>query len=564
MQPENAATSRWISAALVGATSIGLFGLVLIPGSSWVEFFTHPSRTPVPDVTRQGVNLWRVMLVASAVMTPIAFLALRRLSEARSCIPALESTPAARRERWALSGLVALGFALRAARLGEGLWYDEVAMWGTYVQHGPGVVMGNYFDPSNHVAYGVALWASLAVFGDALPLEWAFRLPALLCSLATIPAMWAMVREAGSCRAAIIAAGVTAALPVIVLEGVEARGYSMMIFFSAASTWALLRAARAGGPGMWMLYALLAALGVWSHVVTAFVPVGHAAWLVRRGVGGEPWRSTLAGGAAIALAALWAITLHAPLIPDFLQLMTEQGAFARSAEDQPSLFGPEGLHALLQLGGAWAWWAAIPGLILLGTGAIAAAKDRSDGSLVGAAGLGLPIMALVVLASGSWVYARFMLFAMPAAVALIALGLDRLARRSAWAVGLGAGALAVVSIADLATRPPKQPMREAVSHVAAHLRPGERVLALDLFHEPIRIYLLNLPAATPPEVTTHGRDDFEPLLRARAPRWVIVTYPHLLTDARSELLRSLGYELDRSFPGWADWGRGEVRVYRRR
>lgn len=562
MQPENAATSRWISAALVGATSFGLLGLALIPGSSWVEFFAHPSRTPVPDVTRQGANLWRVMLVASAVMTPLAFLALRRLSEARSCIPALESRPAARRERWVLPGLIALGFALRAARLGEGLWYDEVAMWGTYVQHGPGVVVGNYFDPSNHVAYGVLLWASLAVFGDSLPLEWAFRLPALLFSLATIPAMWALVREVARPRAAILAAGLAAVLPVIVLEGVEARGYGMMIFFSAASTWALLRAARVGVSGWWLFYALLAAMGVWTHVVTAFVPLGHAAWLVMRRLGGSSWCETFQGGAAIALAGLWAITLHAPLLPDFLRLMTEQSAFARSAEDQPSLFGPEGLHALLQLGGAWAWWAALPGLILLGLGMIAAAGDRSARSLAAAAGLGLPLMILVVLVSGSWVYARFMLFAMPSAMVLIALGLDFLARRGASAFGLGVAIVLGVSIADLATRPPKQPMREAVSHVAARHRPGDRVLAIDLFHEPIRVYLLNLLTDAPTQVTAHGRDDFNIMLRSTSPDWVIVTYPHLLTPERTELLRSLGYGMDLSLPGWADWGRGEVRVYR--
>ena len=61
-----------------------------------------------------------------------------------------------------------------------------------------------------------------------------------------------------------------AVLPVAVLEGAEARGYSMMICFSALASWTLLANIRSERTWRWAVYAALVAMGVWVHFVTAF------------------------------------------------------------------------------------------------------------------------------------------------------------------------------------------------------------------------------------------------------------------------------------------------------
>jgi hypothetical protein len=459
--------------------------------------------------------------------------------------------------------LVLAGIAVRLPRLTESLWYDEIAAWTDYgmlgfpgdgtERRGPIAIATTYHDPANHVAHTLLSWISVALLERSLGSELALRLPALLFSLGAIPVMFAACRRVrASGPLALLAAGYVAFAPVAVLSGAEARGYSMMVFSAAASAGALLalldapagRAAAVRGA----IYAACAALGVWAHAITAFASAGHAVAMTKR-----PVRVA----AAIAGAAALSLLLYAPIAGDVARTARR---FGGAVAGSPSMLGAEGWHAVLQLGGAWAWWAAAPGLVLaaIGLRALGDARTRLAALVMLA---GLPAYAIAVVAAGSWMYARFALFALPGAALLAALGVEVLWRRAKL---LGAAALVVTLAAwgaDLALRPPKQPIRDAVRLVADRAAPDDRLLVVGLRHDVADVYAkpLGLAAST----SLHHGAALASDLDAAAPAWVIVLYPRSVGAARLALLEQRGYRLERSFAGWVDWSNGDVLVYRR-
>ncbi|MCP3903520.1 MAG: hypothetical protein GY715_07770 [Planctomycetes bacterium] len=460
---------------------------------------------------------------------------------------------------WGLGLLVLVAFAARMPRLTESLWYDEIAAWRDYGMLGPKAIVTTYFDPANHIAHTLLTWCSVTSGLDRWGPEIALRGPALVFSLLAVVAVGVLGRRLGV-RTGMLAAAFAALAPVCVLEGVEARGYSMMIFFAAASTdrfMALIAAPsiRRGG-----IYALLVAVGAWAHPVTACIAAGHALWLTGRAVRARRLRGVGfgagAGAASIVGAAVLTLLLYAPVLGDALRI---RATFAASG-DTPSPFGSEGVHALWQLGGSWAWWAALPGLALaiIGAASLRTAGREASGRVL-AALLGLPVLLAVVLVGGTWVYARFSLFALPGALLLIAAGVDALLRRHrAW----GGAALVVLVAAwgaDLVTRPPRQPLRDALAHVVAHGGPDAVTLGVGLRHEVLDVYRGRLRLA---HSLFHGRD-LEARLDEHGPAWVVVLYPNSIDADRLELLADRGYHLDRRFPGWIDWGNGTVDVWTR-
>ena len=131
--------------------------------------------------------------------------------------------------------------------------------------------------------------------------EFGLRAPARLCWLGSVVGVHALARPVFGDRVALVAAALMAVLPVSVLEGVEARGYSMMILGSAAATWSLLAAWHDPRPWRWCLYSGVVALGAWAHPMTVFVGLGHAVWIAWRALAG---RSAGWAGGTTAISVL--------------------------------------------------------------------------------------------------------------------------------------------------------------------------------------------------------------------------------------------------------------------
>ena len=174
--------------------------------------------------------------------------------------------------------------------------------------------------------------------------------------------------------------------------------------------------------------------------------------------------------------------------------------------------------------------------------------------------LGLPVFLLVVLVSGSWMYARFALFSLPGAVLLMAVGLDGLWTRHRVA-GIAAAVIVVAaSLSDLAVRPPKQPLRDAAELVRARRGKDETILVIGIAHRVIDVYLADL---NPRYSVMHGAD-LEAKLTFVDPEWIVLYYPDNVSDANYTLLETRGYEAVQRFRGWVDWSNGDVVVYKRK
>jgi hypothetical protein len=455
------------------------------------------------------------------------------------------------RELWILTGLILVGLTARATRLTESLWYDEIAAWRSFGMLGAGAITSTFFEPSNHILHTLLSWLAVELVEWSIGFELALRLPALLFSLGAVAAVFGMVRCARKTRTALIAAGLMAVLPVSVLEGVEARGYSLMICFAALANWAFLANLKQERAWRWCVYAGLCAAGIWAHPMTVFIPVGHAAWLGWQAARHHKVALAVRGGLAVTGAAVVTLALYAPVLPEILD---HRAMYTAARGDEPSVFGPEGWHTLLQLGGSWYAWAAWPGIALAVVGFVGARREPA----VAVTLLGLPIFVVLVLVTGVWTYARFALFCLPGAVFLIAVGLEILGRRKR-AAALAAGAVVVAASAvDLALRPAKQPLRDAADHVAAHRGEGEAVLVIGLAHAVMDLYL-----DAPGYSLRHGAD-LDQRLSESDPAWVVLYYPNHVSAENYALLERSGFVENRRFPGWVDWDNGDVVVYERR
>ena len=187
----------------------------------------------------------------------------------------IAATPRDRTLWWAaVAAALAAGLALRIAAAQGGLWTDEA--WSVIYAAEAGDPAGVFLrinHDNNHHLY--SLWLQLV--GTAAP-PWLARLPAILTGTAAI-AVAAVIARRASAWAGVAAAVLFAVSPTLVTFGSEARGYALMLL--AALVMILLVTSsperrRAATP--WWL-ALVAALGMLSHMTMAAAAGLFALWI---------------------------------------------------------------------------------------------------------------------------------------------------------------------------------------------------------------------------------------------------------------------------------------------
>jgi hypothetical protein len=614
-----------IAAAAVGM----LFVLMaLVPDGTLAAFFSHDllaqrAGVEVRASSTESARLFRAACAAAAVAWITAIPVLRLIANragprppaSASTARAAAATGSGRTERapscvrpgdlrwWvaALACAAAAGLAQRADILAQGLWFDEIAAFLDYSQWGVGASMGTYFSLANHPFHSMAVAAALNATGTVS--EVVLRAPSLLAGLLSVPACAWLAWESASgsdCRAnpsaaaapdrraspraagtpvaapaaagrlALLAAVAMMLMPLAILASTESRGYAMMILFAAIAGATQIRAMRqtsAGRPAWWLAYSGACALGCWTHPTFVALPLTHglvaSCTIMRRGRSASmPWFANIA---ALFLAALTTMALTSPLLPDVLRVIRE---FTASDGDEPTAIGVEGVLLVLQTCGAWVPWAAGIGAMLVVPGA---ARAWSAGGAMRMA-VWLPALAAALLAvgsllAGSWIYARFALFTVPATAIAAAIGvqvwLDQPRRTLALGVPL---AVAAAWSASILTLGPRQPIRDAVEWIAQRRTEGQVVASAGLADNVTAMYatLLDGDAASPESIRSAGFGGTTLGALSPTPDYLIVLYPALFERAGGAAqAKALGLSPVRGFPGWIDQGQGEVRVYAR-
>ncbi len=542
---------------------IGSLALALLSNEFWTTWFLHPLNTNegMPgDRLISGVALLRIMLPVSGLCWLGWTLRLQMKTQQEHAAP--------RDSIWQLilptAIILFVGIIIRLPLFEDGLWYDEIAGFWYYGQFGPGPIIGNMFTPANHTLQTLGSWGSVMASGGSLEPE-VIRLPAFLLGLASIWPMCVLARDAFQNRTFVLLSMTLLLIcPIAVLESTEARGYAFMLFFGTSSSALMVRYLKKGHAALLSFYAVVTALGIWSHLVSAVVPIGHAVFLLgalalerndettRR----RAWSATW----AIGMAALTTLTLLAPGIPD---LLGDSGSFSATRSDQPGLFGPEGINSLLGLGGAWSPVGGLFGLLLLCIGCVAAWRETNlrRPLLI----TGLPILVAIILVStlGTWVYARFLVFGITFSMLALTAGISALWSRSRVLAACATGLLLLGWTGDLIGRyqVPRQPIREVMAAIPADgtgigfMGITDLGIVLSWYaDDPKRIIdLENLPES---DSKTGRKCD-----------WIVIAYPSrtipetdlealntALESPKSGSLQEVveGFTLRRLEPGWID------------
>jgi uncharacterized membrane protein len=176
---------------------------------------------------------------------------------------------------------------------------DTLTSLKTHPEHGP--------------LFYLAARAIVPVFPSALA---GVRGASALFSLLLLPAVFWLAWELfDDAAAGWVAAALAACSPIQLLYAQEARQYALWTALSIAASAALLRALRRESPSDWILYSVLAALGLYTHLLFALVLAAHAVYILLslRGTGFaaiarlRPWGTAVA--AAVLMFSPWLVVL---------------------------------------------------------------------------------------------------------------------------------------------------------------------------------------------------------------------------------------------------------------
>jgi len=555
ISPRGSATSMLVIGLLVALLVVGaIVGFVLDP-AALTRWFAHPALGERGVAMALRSAAWTQSVGPGALLLAAGLIiALWRTDRRGELTDAPVGSPR-RGEVLALVAIVLVAALVRVDRAFESLWYDEIAAFMDYEQHGPGPIVATWFSPANHPLQSLLSWCSFTALGAVNELS--LRLPSLLAALLTVVATWWMARPMAGVRGALIAAAGMAIAPAAVLGSVEARGYSIMMLSGALLTglaWRAIERERSQQSSLWwwIAYAIVAALGVWAHFTTVIVPVAHGVIAVGLLLRGEV-RIGLRWLTALVLSAAFTLALLAPMLPWILERRAELAALDG---DEPTLWSREGLAILGTWGGAWPWWPSIWGGALAAVGIVQAWRRDANGRFTTIL-IVLPfLLALLIPLAGSWIYARFVSFALPGAALAWGIGLDRMLDRQRTDAILMAAVVAVGGLAVLANLPPKQPLRDLLAIAARE--PGP-VIVVGLPDEVARFYAE--PMGIDARYAQPYGADLASLLSATPGARVVILYPSAMPPSVQGALDSASLMRTHALPGWADWGAGAVELH---
>jgi len=197
----------------------------------------------------------------------------------------------------AVAGVTAAGGAIRFATLSvQSFWLDEAVTHRLVTSPLGAMLRAIPHSESTPPLYYVLAWAWARVFGTG---EAGLRSLSALFGTATIVLVALVARRLAGDRAAVAAAALAAANPLLIWYSQEARAYALLVALCAVTVWCLVRRD-------WIGWAIAAALALATHYFAVFIVVPELAWaLSQRELRPKAARAALApAAAAVALLPL--------------------------------------------------------------------------------------------------------------------------------------------------------------------------------------------------------------------------------------------------------------------
>jgi 4-amino-4-deoxy-L-arabinose transferase-like glycosyltransferase len=337
---------------------------------------------------------------------------------------------------WIVTGLTALGAAIRFATLGlQSYHHDEVVTASRILSGGFGQAMDavGFSESAPPLYYALAwVWAQIAGTGEV-----GLRSFSALAGVATVPVAYLIAVELRGRRAGIAAAGLTAVNPMLVWYSQEARAYALFALLTALSALYFVRSLDAGRKRDFIGWGIASALALATHYFAVFPIAAEAVWLLRR-----RGRATVAGLWIVAFAGLMLAPLaihqmsigHAEWIGNHAlgHRLWEVAATFMIGETSDIIARPE--HPLLAL---------VPFLLVVSALTLVFARgekrERHAAAvllILAAATVAMPLVLALVAPSKDYVLARNLMPALVPLLVAVAIGVTlRPARRIGTAIG---------------------------------------------------------------------------------------------------------------------------------
>jgi mannosyltransferase len=385
---------------------------------------------------------------------------------------------------------------LRSIRLDSGLWYDEIETLVDFARRPLAQILGEY-SKNNHPLYSATAHAALTWLGEH---AWSLRVPSVVFGVACIPMVYVLGTVIASAREGLLAAGLLAVSYHHVWFSQNARGYTALAFWAMLSAVLLLKGLQGDRVRWYLAYGVAGALGIYTHLVTAFVILAHLLgwlWLLVRGEHPAARRTWRLAAIGLALAGTVPLLLYAPMLPqmyaafrqpsDLREVATPRWAVREILRGLDVGFGAGGaLVGLLLFGvGLRDYWrkrwlvvtlVLLPGL-LTAAGTVMLRLPTQPRYWFFLIGFGALIVVRGAMVAGSWIAAA---------------GLAHIVgRHGATAVGtILVGGLILANMLSLGHlyRHPKQDYVGAMRYVEAQRAIGDVVITAGLAVRPYRDY----------------------------------------------------------------------------
>jgi len=444
----------------------------------------------------------------------------------------------------------------------KGLWYDE-ASTALMARASPAQIIQFHWNAAfEHPPLWVLLvhfWSK--VFGQG---EAALRAPSTLTGILAVPMIWLVAKTAWPARAGqaarLLAAGLVATSPVLILYSQEARMYSLVVFLALASAYlGMCLLAKHGVlhlAGFVLVNWMMLGLHYYSVLLIAIEAVFLLTYALSRQLHGTSYRRRLTGKIALAVGlSVLPFLLWASLAPGFRT--TVHVVFAEAGgSDRPWFSFLDGWWRDLAFGSVrWQPPKAASGYLLLPlllVGIVAAFRQGSTEGSVESPPEGvrwgvlfvlivvLPAMVGLALARG--MATRYILWVVPFAYLLVALGILTLWGR--WRPLGVAGVLLAILVSGLGlsyyfSTYQKSEYREMATYLAAQLSPGDAIILeaprqqlLTKYYLPSAVNLYPMPAVdlpdywpvtAPPVVPEEVDHRLQAILKGHGRAWLVLT-----------------------------------------